>query len=119
VRQTNRKFTPNLLASLVVMDDVEKVTEASPSPSPPVYDETASAERGAIGRFLDTFRRDPSQHATPVGAVGANGKVFNAEAAAGNTANSPLARRLKGRHLQMIAIGGSIGAPLPQDKEDG
>lgn len=34
------------------------------------------------------------------------------EIAALKTANSPLQRNLKGRHLQMIAIGGSIGTGL-------
>ena len=89
------------------MVEVEK--ENGESPPPPSYGETDSAGESSMRRFLDSFRQDPTQHATPVGAVGANGKVYDAEAAAGNTASSPLARKLKGRHLQMIAIGGSIG----------
>lgn len=60
-------------------------------------------------RVWDSFQRDPSAHATPVGTLGANGKVFDLEGAAHATANTTLARKLKGRHLQMIAIGGSIG----------
>lgn len=38
-----------------------------------------------------------------------HGRVFNAQQAAYNTANTSLSRKLKGRHLQMLAIGGSIG----------
>jgi amino acid transporter len=64
---------------------------------------------GLMNRVVDSFRRDPNVHATPKGAVGADGKVFDVENAAAATAESPLARKLKGRHLQMIAIGGSIG----------
>ncbi|KAH9811193.1 General amino-acid permease GAP1, partial [Teratosphaeria destructans] len=45
-------------------------------------------------RFVDSFKRDPNAHATPKGAIGADGRVFD------------------GRHLQMIAIGGSIGTGL-------
>lgn len=60
-------------------------------------------------RLWDSFQRDPHAHATPVGTLGANGKVFDLEGAAHATANTTLARKLKGRHLQMIAIGGSIG----------
>lgn len=64
---------------------------------------------GLFARVVDSFKRDPHQHATPKGVVGADGKVFDVETTAAATAESPLARKLKGRHLQMIAIGGSIG----------
>lgn len=80
---------------------------------------------GFFKEFLHSFTRDPNASLTntitlsltqtqshgqgqPTHA-GADGKVYDVEAAAQRTATSPLARRLKGRHLQMIAIGGSIG----------
>lgn len=73
----------------------------------------SSFHRDGIGRrVLDSFKRDPNMNMTPKGNLGADGKVFDVESAAQNTANSPLARKLKGRHLQMIAIGGSIGTGL-------
>jgi hypothetical protein len=68
-----------------------------------------SNRSGIMNRLVDSFRRDPHAHTTPKGAVGADGNVFDVESAAAATAESPLARKLKGRHLQMIAIGGSIG----------
>lgn len=61
-------------------------------------------------RAWDSFKRDPDAHITKKGQVGANGHVFDLEGAAQSTAESGLARKLKGRHLQMIAIGGSIGS---------
>lgn len=70
----------------------------------------SSYRRDSIGRrVMDSFKRDPNVNMTPKGTLGADGKVFDVESAAQNTATSPLSRRLKGRHLQMIAIGGSIG----------
>ncbi|KAI4207568.1 MAG: hypothetical protein LQ346_000500 [Caloplaca aetnensis] len=63
-------------------------------------------------RAWDSFKRDPDAHITKRGQVGANGLVFDLESAAQSTAESGLARKLKGRHLQMIAIGGSIGTGL-------
>ncbi|PSN65653.1 amino acid permease [Corynespora cassiicola Philippines] len=76
------------------------------------YGESAYHRDGLGRRVLDSFKRDPNQNLTPKGSIGADGKVFDVESAAQNTASSPLARRLKGRHLQMIAIGGSIGTGL-------
>ncbi|TKA27784.1 hypothetical protein B0A50_04885 [Salinomyces thailandicus] len=78
----------------------------------PEYGVQLDHNRSWTARFVDSFRRDPNAHATPKGAVGADGRVFDVESAAANTASSPLQRSLKGRHLQMIAIGGSIGTGL-------
>jgi len=73
------------------------------------YGETPVPRGSYTNRIIDSFRRDPHVRATPRGVVGADGNVFDLEAAAQATADSPLHRKLKGRHLQMIAIGGSIG----------
>ncbi|MCJ1423553.1 glyceraldehyde-3-phosphate dehydrogenase 1 [Sticta canariensis] len=78
----------------------------------PNYDDEPKVKRSIPQRIWNSFKRDPSAHATPVGTLGANGKVFDLEGAAQATANTTLARKLKGRHLQMIAIGGSIGTGL-------
>jgi yeast amino acid transporter len=80
---------------------------------PPEYGE-GDAYRSMHTRFFDSFKRDPTQHATPRGSIGGDGRVFDLEGAAAATAASPLARKLKGRHLQMIAIGGSIGECIPK-----
>ena len=76
----------------------------------------AAAEKppgGLLRRTLDGFRRDPTITISRKAVFGADGRVFDAEQAARGTANTALARRLKGRHLQMIAFGGSIGRSLP------
>ncbi|KAL5320826.1 hypothetical protein ACEPPN_011636 [Leptodophora sp. 'Broadleaf-Isolate-01'] len=85
---------------------------ASGSIREPNYEETTIVHQPYYRRVIESFKRDPLLKITPNGVIGANGHVFHSEAAAQNTANSPLARKLKGRHLQMIAIGGSIGTGL-------
>jgi len=82
------------------------------APSEPEYRETTHLRQTFAWRLIDSFKRDPNLNITPHGTVGANGRVFKPESAALATANSPLARKLKSRHLQMIAIGGSIGTGL-------
>jgi len=69
-------------------------------------------KRPLTARVVDSFRRDTNGSATRSSIGGGRKRSFDAEAAAHNTAASPLLRRLKGRHLQMIAIGGSIGTGL-------
>ncbi|SMQ52215.1 unnamed protein product [Zymoseptoria tritici ST99CH_3D7] len=78
----------------------------------PEYGQTLSASRPWRMRILDSFQRDRNAHATPKGVVGADGRVFDVEEANAAVSSSMLQRGLKGRHLQMIAIGGSIGTGL-------
>lgn len=80
----------------------------------------ASRNKSMGRRFVDSFRRVPgglpmsgnhgyqiNDDAPDQGQGG--GRFYNLRAANVRTANSALARDLKGRHLQMIAIGGSVG----------
>jgi amino acid transporter len=94
----------------------DKEFESSAAAAPEYGDHhntTTSHTNESFGqRFISSFKRDPNAHTTPKGTLGADGKTFDVESAAAATAESPLARRLKGRHLQMIAIGGSIGTGL-------
>ncbi|KAJ4297142.1 histidine permease [Collariella sp. IMI 366227] len=91
--------------------------------------------------FLDSFRRDPGRRVTPAAVMNTaedrrrasvarrsdemssslertrsrehhGAHYFDLHAANVGTANTLLSRELKGRHLQMIAIGGSIGTGL-------
>ncbi|KAK4552980.1 histidine permease [Recurvomyces mirabilis] len=98
------------------MEDAEHVLKAdysTDSSAPlPEYGVAEHHNRPWSARVVNSFRRDPNAHATPKGAVGADGRIYDVESAAAATANSPLQRSLKGRHLQMIAIGGSIGTGL-------
>lgn len=90
-------------------DYTEKTGSEDNSPHPPLYGESTPSRGSIRSRIWDSFKRDPNAHVTKKGQVGADGKVFDIESAAQATADSPLAKRLKARHLQMIAIGGSIG----------
>jgi amino acid transporter len=67
------------------------------------------AKTGFWERTWDSFKPDPVRKTTRKQIHGVEGNIFDAESAAQNTATTPLARQLKGRHLQMIAIAGSIG----------
>lgn len=99
----------------MVVDDDPYGTEKSfgrESQASAYYGESSIHRDGIGRRMLDSFRRDPHSTTIPKSSVPAESKVFDVESAAANTANSPLVRRLKGRHLQMIAIGGSIGTGL-------
>lgn len=92
----------------------------------PLYEDIAPPN--FIDRFVDGFRRDPAQRITPKDPLteihaaeaaqlyrpilarnGSNSHYYDLRLATLQTAHSHLARKLKGRHLQMIAIGGSIG----------
>jgi len=89
-------------------------TETGPSGHTPSlqYGDLKDAQLSMLRRFGDSFKRDPNATITPPQAIGADGHLFDPEAAAQATATSALHRKLKGRHLQMIAIGGSIGTGL-------
>lgn len=98
---------------MAIPDKLYEVSDESASnPSPSTY-APDSPSTSYTRRFLDSFKPDPSALITRGVISSDNGtKVYDVEAAAAATAQSPLARKLKGRHLQMIAIGGSIGTGL-------
>ena len=84
----------------------------------PDYDNDAPP--GYWDRFVEGFKRDHNNSifsSDPIsnlegGRVHDGAHYYDLHSATLGTANSGLARKLKGRHLQMIAIGGSIGTSL-------
>lgn len=75
-------------------------------------------------RFVDSFKRAPGaklpgqkgfhhhhrgQHPWPDVAYNEHERHYDVRMASARTVSTGLSRELKGRHLQMIAIGGSIG----------
>lgn len=81
------------------------------SDSTPVYGESTSRRASLGQRVLGSFQRDPHAHVTAFASF-SDGKTYDIENATEKAANSPLHRSLRGRHLQMIAIGGSIGMDM-------
>jgi hypothetical protein len=82
-----------------------------PPQSEPNYEDLV--QKAFPMRVWESFQRDPTRRASTKGTLGADGKVIQNFGAA----EGLLARKLKGRHLQMIAIGGSIGTICPTNSE--
>lgn len=80
----------------------------------PEYDDPLAPR---FDRFIDGFRRDPNSTFSAAAHLEDptrqlplhHGPYYDLHLATLENAHIGLARRLKGRHLQMIAIGGSIG----------
>lgn len=76
--------------------------------SPRTNRDPDKAVTSSVHKLFDTFRRARHNYARSETSDD-NADEYNNRRAANHTANTALVRRLKGRHLQMIAIGGSIG----------
>lgn len=84
----------------------------STNPMPKRYSRQKSAGRNWVDSFKRVSGASQDDHRGYVMTEGMpimDQGGYNLHAAAARTANSALVRDLKGRHLQMIAIGGSIG----------
>ncbi|KAG9245220.1 amino acid permease-domain-containing protein [Calycina marina] len=102
--------------------DPEKAAAAAPDTPAATAGDTWDSEptqpHSWSRRFVTSFQRDPNAHVIRSGQMldphGGGGKPsgFDHKGAAERTANSGLAHKLKARHMQMIAIGGSIGTGL-------
>jgi amino acid permease len=73
------------------------------------WGEQETGQETFLLKTFKSFKRDPNKRVSRGDAYGADGRVYDVRQATRATAEAPLIRRLKGRHLQMIAFGGSIG----------
>lgn len=99
----------------------ESIAPSKTNPSIASGGVIVTQQPSVVRAFIDSFRQnDIQKNATRSGSRRAgrrpnNGnhrgdeRQYDVESAVEATAMSPLARKLNGRHLQMIAIGGSIG----------
>jgi amino acid transporter len=95
------------------MDDKKSWSPESSSDPSAFEGDMHQVKRTFTRRLTESFKRDPNASVTRASFSAPDlHQHYDAEAAAQATAFSPLLRRLKGRHLQMIAIGGSIGTGL-------
>jgi len=99
--------------------DIEKSSPGPASQDGDIHhvDDVApkSVQRTRMGRFVDSFRRNPEARMVTV-LTDDEGKPLPDQP----PAEPPLAMKLKGRHLQMIAIGGAIGmVPPPLESRPG
>lgn len=85
--------------------DLEKGPSRASGPPQYEYGEAAETKTGTVwSRFADSFKRNPNARMVTQ-ATDAEGKPLADQP----PAEPALSMKLKDRHLQMIAIGGSIG----------